>query len=165
MKRGVFLFLMAAVLVSGCRPMHYDDTLKVKALVDGTLYFSSYDSYDTYFPFHLAETDTSFTFSFSHYVSSYDGDKLDFVLRLDEDEPFELYREYPLDGGAVEGGSYAIVDWVYKSTGGSVTFTDRFDDRKDSYLSGEFEITAENGETGEVVSITAGTFENFHTVR
>ena len=62
MKRGVFLFLMAAVLVSGCRPMHYDDTLKVKALVDGTLYFSSYDSYDTYFPFHLAETDTSFTF-------------------------------------------------------------------------------------------------------
>ena len=142
MKRGVFLFLMAAVLVSGCRPMHYDDTLKVKALVDGTLYFSSYDSYDIYFPFHLAETDTSFTFSFSHYVSSFDGDKLDFVLRLDEDEPFELYREYPLDGSAVEGGSYAIV-----------------------YLSGEFEITAENGETGEVVSITAGTFENYHTAR
>ena len=132
MKSGVFLFLMAAVLVSGCRPMHYDDTLKVKALVDGTLYFSSYDSYDTYFP---------------------------------EDEPFELYREYPLDGSAVEGGSYAIVDWVYKSTGGSVTFTDRFDDWKDSYLSGEFEITAENGETGEVVSITAGTFENYHTAR
>lgn len=165
MKRGVFLFLMAAVLAAGCRPLHYDDTLKVKALIDGTLYFSSYDSYDTYFPFHLAETDTSFTFSFSHYVSSFEGDKVDFVLRLDENEPFELYKEYVLDGNAVEGGSYAIVDWVYKSIGGSVMFTDRLDDTWDSYLNGKFEITAEDVETGDVISITGGTFENFHTAR
>lgn len=149
------MFLLAA----GCEK--HDDALRVEMRVGGELYTCPAYSYDTYFPVSLAGNPVTggFSFSMCRYVTSGSGDKANILIRLNETEPFELNRQYRLDGNAVEGGSYAQFDWTYDSVDGWLTFLGRWDEGDASYLAGRFEFTAED-DAGRTVSVTGGVFEN-----
>ena len=162
MKRLAHFFAVLALVLLSAGCLEKDDALRVEARIDGVLYSCPSFSYDTYFPFYLAESDTAFKFSFSRYVTSDSGRKAYLVVRINEDEPFELNKRYYLEGSSLEGGNYALLDWTYESVEGYVVFVSHADAEGMSYMTGRFEFIAADDETGETVSVTDGLFENLH---
>lgn len=166
MKRIVtVLFAAACLLFLAASCEKHDDALRVEMRVDGELYTCPAYSYDTYFPVRLVEDPETggFSFSMCRYLSSGSGEKANILIRLNETEPFELNRQYRLDGNSVEGGSYAQFDWTFDSVEGWLTFLGRWDEEDASYLAGRFEFSAVD-DRGKTVRVTGGVFENLSVV-
>lgn len=170
MKRSFIPLLLASVIIltsmSDC--VKEEDRGLVSLDLDGRTYSRQepifYFRELMYANFRLEET--SFLFTISETFPPYEGDEFEhFILSLslNEDEPFELYRRYPL--GEDNSGRISLVVPTGVDSGTSVSFSSQdgyveFTEYDGEELSGKFEFTAVNHETDSIVYVTNGVFEN-----
>ena len=175
-KSYIFLLLASVIVLTSMSECDKENWERINAKLNGVLYsHSSMNFHHTGgkdFPVLLL-TDDGFSFEISRTLSSTDGQRVDFQLSMDWDEPFELNRRYPFDE---QGNSQAALwvempdgengSWVYcfsSTPGGYVEFTEYGGDYGD--LFGRFEFTAMNSKLDSTIYVADGTFENLDVVR
>ena len=167
MKKVILLFAIVASVVFSTAVSCYEYLWNVREVVefevDGVRYsgsdnFKTGSQGDSAYSIHIDST--SFYYSLVVRVVSEAGDSASFSIVMSSDEPFEVGKEYKVKPGS---NDYRCSFEDYDQVGGSIMFTQHAVSGNGGGVSGIFNFVLENEETGDVINVTNGTFEDFWT--
>ena len=170
MKRVVLLFAIVVSVVfstaMSCTRYLWDVRKLVEFEVDGVRYSGSSNEQlesesEMTYGIDIDVDNTSFYYSLVERVVSEAGDSAYFSIKILFYEPFEVGKEYKLRPGS---NDHRCSFEDYDQVGGSIMFTQHAVSGNGGGVSGIFNFVLENEETGDVINVTDGSFEDFWTV-